>query len=107
MEISQFNPAQIDEVARMAASVWGKEQGVHGVEVARVFCGHSLYSPELALQAVDEDVLQAIAFAWMPGDTNDADVWVRSQFATLSEEERNTLLTNENYLKRIDAEILR
>ena len=26
MEISQFNPAQIDEVARMAASVWGKEQ---------------------------------------------------------------------------------
>ena len=28
MEISQFNPAQIDEVARMAASVWGKEQGV-------------------------------------------------------------------------------
>ena len=32
MEISQFNPAQIDEVARMAASVWGKEQGVHGVE---------------------------------------------------------------------------
>lgn len=111
MEISLFNPAQIDEVARMAASVWGKEQGVHGVEVARVFCGHlsrySLYSPELALQAVDEDVLQAIAFAWMPGDTNDADVWVRSQFATLSEEERNTLLTNENYLKRIDAEILR
>lgn len=30
-----------------------------------------------------------------------------SQFATFSEEERNTLLTNENYLKRIDAEILR
>ena len=88
----------------------GKEQGAHGAEVARVFCGHlsrySLYSSELALQAVDEDGLQAIAFAWMPGDTNDADVWMRNQFATLSEEERNTLLTNENYLKRIDAEIL-
>ena len=40
MEISQFNPEQIDEVARMAASVWGKEQGAHGAEVARVFCGH-------------------------------------------------------------------
>ena len=110
MEISQFNPEQIDEVARMAASVWGKEQGAYGAEVARVFCGHlsrySLYSSELALQAVDEDGLQAIAFAWMPGDTNDADVWMRNQFATLSEEERNTLLTNENYLKRIDAEIL-
>jgi hypothetical protein len=30
MEISQFNPAQIDEVARMAASVWGKEQAYTG-----------------------------------------------------------------------------
>ena len=110
MEIGQFNPEQIDEVARMAASIWGKEQGAHGAEVARVFCGHlsrySLYSSALALQAVDEDGLQAIAFAWMPGDKNDADVWVRNQFATLSEEERNTLLTNETYLKRIDAEIL-
>ena len=74
MEISQFNPAQIDEVARM--------------------------------QEVDEDGLQAIAFAWMPGDSNDADVWVRNQFATLSADERNTVLTNESYLKRIDAEIL-
>ena len=40
------------------------------------------------------------------GDLSDAEVWVRNQFATLSEEEWNTLLTNEKYLKRIDAEIL-
>ena len=26
MEISQFNPEQIDEVARMAASVWGRSR---------------------------------------------------------------------------------
>lgn len=107
MQIKHFDPADIDEVARMASEVWGDREGSE--EFTRVFCGHlarySCYTPELALQLTDEDGLQAIAFGWMPGDTNDADEWVASQMAGLSEEERNHVLLNVNYLKRTDAEL--
>lgn len=99
MEIKHFNPERIDEVADMATTVWGKEQGAHEPETARMFCQHlsrySLYSNELALQAEDDDGLQAIAFAWLPGDKNDADVWLRERLPSMTEEQRNTLLTNE------------
>ena len=63
MVIKQFTQDGIDLVAKMAAGVWGKEQGAHGAEVASLFCQHltrySLYSADLALQAEDEDGLQA------------------------------------------------
>ena len=76
MVIKQFTLEGIDIVAKMAAGVWGKEQGAYSSEVARIFCQHltrySLYSADLAFQAEDENGLQAIAFAWLPGDTNDA-----------------------------------
>ena len=106
MEIKHFNREKIDEVAQMAAVVWGKEQGAHGSQVARVFSQHlsrySMYTSGLALEAVDEEGMQAIAFAWLPGDTNDASSWLRSQLPNLSEEEQQTLLTNERYLTRTD-----
>lgn len=109
MTIKQFTPDRIDEVAQMAAAVWGKEQGAHDTEASRWFCQHlsrySLYSMDLALQAEDEDGLQAIAFAWLPGDTNDAALWLRSQFQNMTKEEQQTLLTNECYLTRTDAEL--
>ena len=109
MTIKHFTPNKIDEVAQMAAEVWGKEQGAHDTETARLFCQHlsrySLYSTDLALQAEDEDGLQAIAFAWLPGDTNDADQWLRERLPLMKEEHRHTLLTNEGYLKRTDEEL--
>ena len=109
MVIKQFTQEGIDLVAKMAAGVWGKEQGAHSSEVARIFCQHltrySLYSADLAFQAEDEEGLQAIAFAWLPGDTNDAALWLRSQFPNMTKEEQQTLLTNECYLTRTDAEL--
>lgn len=66
MEIKHFSKDRIDEVAAMAAEVWGKEQGASTPEVARIFCRHlarySTYTTKLSLQATDEDGLQAIAF---------------------------------------------
>lgn len=92
MAIKQFTQEGIDLVAKMAAGVWGKEQGAHSSEVARIFCQHltrySLYSADLAFQAEDEEGLQAIAFAWLPGDTNDAALWLRSQFPNMTKEEQ-------------------
>ena len=109
MVIKQFTQDGIDLVAKMAAGVWGKEQGAHGAEVASLFCQHltrySLYSADLTLQAEDEDGLQAIAFAWLPGDTNDAASWLRSQLPNMTGEEQQTLLTNERYLTRTDAQL--
>ncbi len=109
MAIKQFILEGIDLVAKMAAGVWGKEQGAHSSEVARIFCQHltrySLYSADLAFQAEDEEGLQAIAFAWLPGDTNDTALWLRSQFPNMTKEEQRTLLTNERYLTRTDAEL--
>ena len=65
MAIKQFTLEGIDLVAKMAAGVWGKEQGAHSSEVARIFCQHltrySLYSADLAFQAEDEDGLHAHA----------------------------------------------
>ncbi len=110
MEIEHFTIDNIDEVAAMAAEIWGKEQGANDPEVARIFCGHlarySTYTTEFSLQATDEDGLQAIAFAWLPDDTNDADVWLHNQLPSMPEEARKTLLTNERYLKRTDEELL-
>ena len=52
MAIKQFTLEGIDLVAKMAAGVWGKEQGAHSSEVARIFCQHltrySLYSADLS-----------------------------------------------------------
>ena len=106
MEIKQFDREKIDEVALMAADIWGKEQGAHGPRVLRIFSQHlsryNYYTPELALEADDEEGMQAIAFTWMPGDTNDASSWLRDQLPNLSEKEKQTVLTNERYLMRID-----
>jgi hypothetical protein len=70
MTIKLFTQDGIDLVAKMAAGVWGKEQGAHDADVASLFCQHltrySLYSADLAFQAEAEDGLQSIAFAWLP-----------------------------------------
>ncbi len=85
------------------------EQGTSAPEVARILCGHlarfSTYTTELSLQATDEDGLLAIAFAWLPGDTNDADEWLRKQLSAMTEDARQRLLINEQYLKRIEEEL--
>ena len=88
----------------------GKNQGAHGSAVARIFCQYLtryyLYSAALALQAEDEDGMQAIAFAWLPGETNSAATWLRNQLPALTDDEQQKLLTNERYLMRTDEELL-
>ena len=110
MEIKPFNQGNIDLVAEMAEGVWGKNQGAHGSAVARIFCQYLtryyLYSADLALQAEDEDGMQAIAFAWLPGETNSAATWLRNQLPALTDDEQQKLLTNERYLMRTDEELL-
>ncbi len=110
MEIKPFNQRNIDLVAEMAEGVWGKNQGAHGSAVARIFCQHLtryyLYSADLALQAEDEDGMQAIAFAWLPGETNSAATWLRNHLPALTDDEQQKLLTNERYLMRTDEELL-
>lgn len=109
MEVKQFTLDNTDVVAAMAARVWGKEQGAHGTEMASLFSQHltrySLYSRDLALPTEDKKGLQAIAFAWLPGDMNDAVSWLWSQHPNLTDEEQQTLLSNERYLTRTDAEL--
>lgn len=109
MKIKKFELGNIDDVARMAADVWGKDQGADHEEGVWLFCQHltrySLYSTDLALLAEDEDGVQAIAFAWLPDETNDADQWLQERLPLMTEEQRHTLLTNEAYLKRTDSEL--
>ena len=40
MTIKLFTQDGIDLVAKMAAGVWGKEQGAHSSEVSSLFCQH-------------------------------------------------------------------
>lgn len=107
MKITTFSYDCIGDVAKIAAGVWGKEQGAHGEKVSRIFCEHlsrySCYSSAFALQAEDEEGIQAVAFAWLPGDTNDAGDWLRQHLDGLTEEEQQVLLRNEQYLKRTDG----
>ena len=95
MEIKPFNQGNIDLVAEMAEGVWGKNQGAHGSAVARIFCQYLtryyLYSADLALQAEDEDGMQAIAFAWLPGETNSAATWLRNQLPAVTDDEQQRL----------------
>ncbi|GEM_PF-2875885 len=86
----------------MAAGGWGKEQVAHDAKAVRLFCQHlSLYS-QWVLPIEDDEGLQAIAFAWLPADTNDTGQWLRERFPLITEEQRRTLLTNEGYLMRTD-----
>ncbi|MCR5039574.1 MAG: GNAT family N-acetyltransferase [Bacteroidales bacterium] len=107
INIAPFQPKRIDEVARMAAEVWGHEENRQAFTDA--FCGHlarySLYSSELALQMEDEIGLQAIAFAWTPGDANKADRWLETHLDGLTPEEADSVRKNVGYLKRTDAQL--
>lgn len=109
MKIEYFDIKDIDKVAAMAAEVWGYKE--RSAEYNRVFCGHlsrySCYTPELALQASDDEGLQAIAFGWLPGDTNDADAWVERNLGALPPDEREGVMRNVDYLKHTDAELQR
>lgn len=88
----------------MAAGGWSKEQVAHDAKAVRLFCQHlSLYSP-WALPIENDEGFQAIAFAWLPADTNVAVQWLSERFPLITEEQRRTLLTNEGYLMRTDKE---
>ncbi len=97
MQISHFKAKDIDVVAQMAAASWGEEQGALSPECSRVFTGHlarySFFSSELSLQACDSQGIQAIAFACLPGEKNDANLWLRDQLPQLSSEEQRVVLS--------------
>ena len=107
MEVKPFYPEDITTLARRISEVWVVDESP---EFTRVFCEylvrHNYYTPQHSLKVVDEDGLQAIAFAWMSGEENDSEAWLQGQLDSLSPEVRKFMLRSNNYTIRTDAKLL-
>ncbi|MCR4765153.1 MAG: hypothetical protein K5856_03145 [Bacteroidaceae bacterium] len=108
MEIKAFYPEDIITLARKVSEVWEFEESP---EFTKVFCEYlvrcNYYTPEFSLKIVDEEGLQAIAFACMPGEENDSEIWLQEQLGKLSPEIKKYILRSSAYIKRTDAELLK
>lgn len=106
MEILPFYPEDITTLAKRLSEVWVVDESP---EFTRVFCEylvrHNYYTPQLSLKIVDEEGLQAIAFACMPGEENNSDEWFQEQLEELSPEVRKYILRSNTYTKRTDAKL--
>ena len=107
MQIEQFSINNLDLVERMVTDVWGSPE--HRPEFDHAFCGHlaryNYYDPALSFQIVDEEGIQGVCWAYVPGETNDADAWVKSAATRLTDEERKETYAHVDYLKSIDAAV--
>ena len=107
MQIEQFSTDNLDPVEKMVTDVWGSPE--HRPEFDHAFCGHlaryNYYNPELSFQIVDGEGIQGVCWACVPGETNDADAWVKSAVTGLTEEERKETYAHVDYLKSIDAAV--
>ena len=107
MQIEQFSPDNLDLVERMVTEVWGSP--AHRPEFDHAFCGHlaryNYYHPELSFQIRDEEGIQGVCWACVPGETNDADAWVKSAVTGLTDEERKETYAHVDYLKSIDKAV--
>ena len=107
MEIKPFYPEDITILAKRISEVWVVDESP---EFTRVLCEylvrHNYYTPQLSLQIVDEEGLQAIAFAYMPDEENNSEEWLQAQLEGLSPEVRKFILRSDNYTIRTDAKLL-
>ena len=108
MEIKVFYPEDIPTLARKVSEVWKFEESP---EFTKVFCEYlvrsNYYTPEFSLKIVDEEGLQAIAFACMPDEENDSEIWLQEQLERLSPKIKKYILRSSVYTKRMDAELLK
>ena len=107
MQIEQFSTDHLDLVEKMVTDVWGYPE--HRPEFDHAFCGHlaryNYYNPALSFQIRDEEGIQGVCWACVPGETNDADAWVKSAVTGLTDEERQETYAHVDYLKSIDASV--
>lgn len=106
MIIQPFDIANIDQVAAMAARMWGKAI-VHNLEFTREVVLNWFYDKQLSLQACDDDgSMQAIAFASLKKDINISEQWIEQYLNCKDEGERTKVLESTAYLKRTEEELL-
>ena len=108
MEIKAFYPEDITTLARRVSEVWKFDQSP---EFTKVFCEYlvrsNYYTPQFSLKIFDEEGLQTIAFASMPGEENDSEAWLQEQLERLSPETKKYILRSSAYIKRTDEELLK
>ena len=108
MEIKAFYPEDIATLASRVSEVWKFDQSP---EFTKVFCEYlvrsNYYTPHFSLKLVDEEGLQAIAFACMPGEENDSEAWLQEQLEKLSPETKKYILRSSAYIKRTDEDLLK
>ena len=109
MLIEPFSPENLDHVEKMVTDVWGSPD--HRPEFDHAFCGHlaryNYLDPELSFQIVDEEGIQGVCWASVPGQTNDAEAWVGKAVIGLTDEECKETFAHVTYLKSIDAAVCR
>ena len=108
MEIKAFYPEDITTLARKVSEVWKFEESPEFTKVFSEYLVRSnYYTPQLSFKIVDEEGLQAIAFACMPSEENDSEMWLQKQLERLSPEIKKYILRSSAYTKRTDAELLK
>ena len=107
MEIKPFYPEDIPTLAKRISEVWVVDESPMFTRVfSEYLVRHNYYTPQLSLKVVDEEGLQAIAFACMPDEENDSEVWLQAQLERLSPEVRKFMLRSNKYTIRTDAKLL-
>ena len=107
MEIKPFYPEDIPTLAKRISEVWVVDKSPVFTRVfSEYLVRHNYYTPQLSLKVVDEEGLQAIAFACMPDEENDSEVWLQAQLERLSPEVRKFMLRSNKYTIRTDAKLL-
>ena len=96
MNIEPFDQNNIDAVEKMVTAVWGHPD--KRPEYDHALCGHltrdSYYDPELSFQIADKDGIQGVCWAYVPGESNDADAWLEKVATILTDDERNGAYAN-------------
>lgn len=110
MTVEPFDLANLDIVAAMLDKMWRKDifkDIEHSFELSREVVLNLFYSPELALQACDDDgTLQALAFARMKNEVNTSEQWIEDFLVDKNEDECKKVKEAIAYLLRTERDLL-